>query len=1209
MVGRTKKIKFKILTTLLMALAIMLSPLATLVNNISVAYAENETVNNVEGDTLELVGFKSEVKFNTEYILPKINDGGTLKSYGDLIDDENYSYKVFQNVPKRELTSTSGEENKTAGIHESNGEWVFIALTTGTYTLEITKKVGDKILTAIQNQTYGNKKSNGLTVNVISENYSIALPTNSEYVVPAKMPLLDGAERLEVAIPRPTVLSNKGEEINELDYAKLEVRVNGELLEAEENGTYLFTPDNIGTYQISYIYRVSGKVLGSRYQKFEVVPKESFKLDDLKLRVEFTGAIEERMTLGVETELPGAYAVDQNGERINAYIEITAEHISATNEPTNCNHEINQKDFTITPTLIGNYWIYYQAKHPLFNIESEKFQPTNNSDSKHRVEVVDEELPEILLVNDYEIDQETNTITSVNGVDVEGKEESAILDLMGDLSATVPSIVIIPNGETSVVIDDFLPAIYAKDNFTTGYDNFEFSRKVRDGGSTKDLFVLDGEGENTDEIYANNEKASFKFLAPTGTTRRYTFIYTAKDKKYGIPQELNFHVNVLTQEVYERDYETQPTLEFTVDKDEIYADGTLTFAKPIVTDENIDYKDRNIDVDIVVKVIGLNGEKNLTGAELEAMFNDKTKLYEVDFAAIVAEVGEVQTATVTAYARNDYYKQIVYPTFDAVDNLPSEDQLPPHVVQEITVLPIGDKDAPVFAFVGADNLGDALYTANEDEILKNYPELNWNYLDNGHIQIDGQEKAIFFPRNVITLPAVSVTDADKNVKYSIHIFNGGKRVYLDVANPTQDNYYDAENDLYILTIAGAKFEASVSGLYEVIFQFEDGLGNITTKTFGIVVGEPNEPAMVITSFPKTAELGKEFVYPKITLSDGTIIDSKDWTITLTAPNGYLNFGASASGFTPNVEGEYKIEYKWGGHSEHETTYFILNVSDTIAPVINTFYQYGHFEEIDFDNEIKWDEEDTTLRVYLPMYTVTDENNNLEETLAKVTVRNKAGSIITTHTDIENACHYFELKDHKTNQGVYSVEYTAVDKANNQAVQSAEHKINLYIGNCNNPNVIWEDKAIPTTMELGEEWILPIDKMTIVDLDAETLGDTHESLMELFKTKSGTVKLTGPNGEVIDNVYDEGEPGVWGWIFDQTGDYRLSLVVYDNANNTWEQSYIITVPTHNADEDINISNTVGTILIILSIAVLSGVVIYFLFSNKRLAKIDSRDSKK
>mgnify|MGYP000902493684 CR=1 FL=1 len=1235
MVRNTKKIKFKILTTIIMAFALLLSPVATLVNNMNIAYADDVVITDVDGDTIELIGFKSEVKFNNEYKLPIIKEGIEQLDYADFIAREGYSYKVFQNIPRKELANTNNNaEGKTLGIHENeNNEWVFIALTTGTYTLEITKQVGGKIITAIQNKSYGNKKDNGLTIDVISQSYTVLLPENSKHVVPEKMPLL--TDRIEVAIPRPTVLTNKGEKIAEADYANLEVRINNDIVTVENVGegdendyVYLYTPSSIGTYKISYHYKVSGKILGSGYQNIEVVPESSYKLEDLKLKVNFTGSIEERIKLGLEASLPPAYAVDQDGQKINAYIKITAEHITADNQRTDCTAQINQKDFTITPTLIGNYWIYYQAIHPLFNVSSDKFQPINNSDSQHRVEVYDEELPEILYVNDYEINAE-NKITSVGGVSVQGKTENEILELLGDKIASVPNLVIIPEGDTSLILEDIIPAIYAKDNFTTGYENFEFTRQVRvDTQPTKNLFVINGGVESEDETYENYESASFKFMAPTGTveTRKYTFIYTAKDKQYSISTTRNFTINVIREEDY-KDYNTDPSLIFTVDEDELYADSVLTFAKPTVLDENVNYKDKNIDVDIVARIVGLNDIKYLTGLELEEMFNKTTNLYEIDFAKLKDEIGEIVSATVSVYARNDYYNQVINPGFD-IYNVPTEESglLPKMVKQEITVLATGDQDAPQFAFVdgGAGNsLGDALYLANTDEILNNYPDLTapWNYLDNGYIQLDGVEKDIFFPRNIITLPTVSATDADKNIKHSLFIFNNGNRAYLlKDGNPTLDKFYDIANDEYTLTISGAKFEASVSGLYEIVYQFEDGLGNITTKTFGIRVGEPEEPAMVITNFPKTAELGKEFIYPKITLSNGVIIDSKTWTVALTStPDGYLNFDESEKSFKPNVEGDYRIEYKWGSKSENETTYFILNVSDTIAPEISTVFENGYFETNQFKHTIEWENTlenpNPTLKVYLPMYTVTDENKNLDENnlIAKVTVKNKAGTIITAQPNYEQGYYWFELKTYDTNQGKYSVEYTAEDRAHNQAVQFADHKITLYIGNCNNPNVVWMDgkeDAIPTKVKLGEEWMLPLDKMIIVDQDADKLGDTHEALMQKFKTKSGTVKLTGPNGKEIVNNY-EIETGVWGWDFDQVGDYKLSLTVYDNANNTWQQTYIINVPSAQADEDKNISNTVGTILIILSIAVLSGVIIYFLFSNKRLSRVEptKKDNKK
>lgn len=1228
MVAR-KKIKYKILTTLLIAFSLIMSPVATLVNNVSsVVYADTQTIGNVDGDTIEVIGFKNQVKFNEKYVLPQIMDENEgLLSYGDIINNSSgYTYKVYQNIPKKEVKSTLQVEpeeidNIRNFIHKDGENWIFYALTTGTYTIEITKQVGDKIITAVQNQNLSNKKLNGLTVNVIAETYSIKLPANSQHIVPQEMPLLEGDDMLSLSIPRPTVLSKTGEEISEEDYSNLEVLVNDEVININQDGTYKYTPTSRGNYEIKYRYKVGGVLLGREYQEFKVVMPSSFNLDKLELKVEFTGSIEERMIQGEVSKLPGAYAVNQNGERIDAHITIKAVHISSDNQPTDVTEqEVSLDDFTITPTKLGNYWIYYKAVHSLFGIESEEIELPNGL-----VEVVDASSFDILLVNDYEIDIETNNIVRVNGEDVSDMTEIEILELLGNKDASVPNLVIIPENEDHIVLENILPAIYAKDNFTTGYENFEFTRMVRDGTNNTNLFVLDASGNATDNYYENYQSASFRFEEPKGSSnsRRYTFTYTATDKTNNAIQTRTFYINVLKENYYKENYEVKPTLQFSVDKDEIYADGMLTFAKPTVKDENIDYKDNNIDLDILVEFNVSNNiaEKTITGKQLEDLFNTTTNQYEIELSELGLQT--ITNAVVTAFARNDYYNQVLYPNFD-IENLPAqENDLPVHIRQEITVLLTDDQDAPEFQFIDSMlnnvSLGDALYDANTDQIEETYPELTeWIYTASGKISINGEEEYIFFPRDTITLPAVAITDADKNLKYSIHIFNNGNRVYLDVENPSNNYMVDA----FDLVISGAQFEASLSGLYEVIYQIEDGLGNITIKTFGIRVGQSSEPAMVVTTFPKTAELGQEFIFPKIVLSNGNVIETNQRQITISAPNGYINAGESPTGFVPNVAGEYKIEYLYQNGSEETTTSFVLNVTDTIAPEIGTFYKYGYFANNDFKKTIKWEEEDknTTLKVYLPMYTAFDSNNNLDdaylvggEYIAKITVRNQGNSIMKTTAVVEQGYHLLELSNYDNHQGQYTVEYTVSDRAGNQAVQQANiHTFVLKIGNAHSPEVEWEEGAIPASIELGEEWILPIDKMTITDLDEDEYGDTHDELIEIFKNKGGTVRLTSPSGREVDSIYAEsGEPGLWGWEFDEIGDYKLSLIVYDQANNRWERTYNINVSAPQPIEDINISNTVGTILIILSIAVLSGVVIYFLFSNKRLSKVEvkSQNTKK
>ena len=119
---------------------------------------------------------------------------------------------------------------------------------------------------------------------------------------------------------------------------------------------------------------------------------------------------------------------------------------------------------------------------------------------------------------------------------------------------------------------------------------------------------------------------------------------------------------------------------------------------------------------------------------------------------------------------------------------------------------------------------------------------------------------------------------------------------------------------------------------------------------------------------------------------------------------------------------------------------------------------------------------------------------------------------------------------------------------------------------------------------------------------------NEALKALMESSSDAFTLVGPDGKTVENIYDgEGK----GWVYDltQTGDYKLTVVVRDNANHKTTKTYTINVPAESKENTTNISNTVGTVLIVLSIVILGGVVVYFLFSTKKAPASNKKAKRK
>lgn len=1168
MKGKTTKSNSKIMISLFVVLAMILSPITSMFSNF-VHAADEET--NVLGAELKIVGYEETVDFNEEYYLPTVNG----HSYGDA-ETNGITYEVIQNVPKKVL-SEDNDEIYQSTVAEHAGDWCFKATAKGTYTLNI--YVGD-------NDENIKTLAKSLNVKVNAGEYSISLPTNSEHVIPSKIPAIIDS----INIPRP-VIKEDGEEIEEADYANLEVSIsNGttssvlayQTVTGFEEKAYVKQGLTAGKYQITYSYKVGGSVVARTTRSFEVVSADSYKLDDLKLNVQFDSAKPETAILGLEFKLPSAHAVDQNGDAIDAHIDIKVVNVTSN---TDCSDQV--KDFKFTPKLAGTYSVTYQAKIALFG-ETYVSDPAKAEFTIANVK--DSQNPDSLAVKNYTVTD--GKITAVDGTAVANDAtEADILEMLGDEGVNIPNVVVIPEGKSQVVMENFLPAIYAKDNFTEGYANYKtLNRQMRKSSTTDqtatttwtDLQKVEDNAYVSGSYYENNEAASVIFSS-TGT---FKFRYVSEDAA-GNRNNSTIYTVVVVKESDLSKYKLAPSVSLGNIVSDIYLNETLSFAKPVAEDKNSTKLDKNVDVELKLNVYATDDSMVGTIEIDETYFNEETKKYEIaasDMIEIAENASkEIAYVDLIAIAKNDIAKQagLKDTTYEATEAQDSK---------RIYVNADEDIAAPTIAF----GVYDTTFSAvgfNEGLAAKNSTGVIGN---TGFIGADGYP---FEQGDTIVLPDLQIVEADKKAAVSINVTDAyGNKVALNSKNP-QRMSITADVDSYKIVVSNSSFVATLGGLYTVTYQVADHYGNITVQSFGIRVNTTEVPTIVLANFPKTAELGKYFEYPELTLSDGVSkMNADNSTITLYPADGFAG-EEGVYGFTPDVTGTYAVEYSGHGITQK----FFLEVTDTIKPVIIEDYSNGYFAENQFKDKYTLEDDQTSVEVSIPMFTVVDENGNIGKAYADVKVTDPNNGVVTLTTDEEKARYTF-----KAEEGIYKVVYSAKDNGANAA---NEISLNIEVGNCNYPTISWANAdSIPSTIKLGSEpFTIPFADLIITDADATTSGDTNDALKALMKASKDAFKLVGPDGKEVENEYDGADKG-WVYSFDQTGNYTLTVTVRDNAGHKTTKNYKINVPAEEADETTNMSNTTGTVLIILSIVVLGGVVVYFLFSSKK-ANAENKKAKR
>ena len=94
----------------------------------------------------------------------------------------------------------------------------------------------------------------------------------------------------------------------------------------------------------------------------------------------------------------------------------------------------------------------------------------------------------------------------------------------------------------------------------------------------------------------------------------------------------------------------------------------------------------------------------------------------------------------------------------------------------------------------------------------------------------------------------------------------------------------------------------------------------------------------------------------------------------------------------------------------------------------------------------------------------------------------------------------------------------------------------------------------------------------------------------------TISLIGADNKEVTNI-NSGTG--YKWKFDQTGDYTLKIVLKDKAGNSTQDKYKYTITvTDKTPSTKSISPVVGTVLIVCSVLILAGVIVYFVIASKK-----------
>lgn len=1177
-------------------------------------------------------GFDRDGEVGTEYTLPEVTISGS-----------GYTLEMVLTDPKGSaVVSTTGTGNTVTNIAPSGGK--FTPAHGGEYTLKYNAVKDGKVVAS----------TDTMVINVSSSKYELVMPENSKYVV------LDTVKTgTTVRIPAPT-LKKDGEE--ETNLTHLSVSITGEDNQVHnltpatvadgEEVYYSYTVATAGVYEIEYRYEDAGAYQVVKSERF--VARDNYDYSKIKLAMNYSGTRPTTGKIGKAIELPKVSVTDTNSgsSTIESYVDIKVYYrgtsASATPVP------VAVDGYSFTPEWAGNYSVTYQARISYVDASGEhhietavsQFEISDVKDNEaptpkavHNYEVTNGKITKV--ASEYNADNTVKTWTTVPS----GATEEEVLELLGNRNNAIPSIIKIPAGQETVTVG--FPAIFATDNAVDG-TAMTYTRSIKDENGTITTLT---KGADLLTSASAGEMVYHKFTA----AGKYTLRYKAadSDKTTANTDTINYTIMVVNEANYTP---KAPTVTLQSFSEYTYTDQVLTFTKPTAVDENekAEHKDARMDV---VTSIKLTADKaGTTYVSNEIVLNkdyesEDGKNYELDLEEIITNAvanDAIFTAQSITAAQVTKVTIIASATNDG-----GETGTQKRTIELINTL---DNNAPILATdAAAFNSAIVAITANKVTDVNSFKQRQRIFLPD--VSFTDTIESVISANVVVTDPNGSkvtlyngystqsgTTTTVKNgyftaeyagvynIKYTVKD-SGGNAVYA---------LYQVEveltetPELYLANIT--EFESKEYQLGQEIFPPKAGLyingeyktpddsdANITIETSWEIapVAWDEVKADILGGVAEDSDEGKK-------LKEDWELENRTVMPEVTKVNGKnVSFTAHTAGvYTIRYTGRYTVTGNAPVEVENDRVVRIT-VKDLTKPSIEILdHEYKAFPQYvaeyvankeviipgfkvtgcyDMDSversvEVTGYDGKSITATYIK---ALSEYKNEEEITNIVKEANpKAQSESDADYNARIATKVTEFKKYHSDyagmysfvpngNGTHTVYYVAVDGNGNETKTDACY---VYVGDCDAPVLDFgttdvQESIVPPTVTVGSDFELNMSELVkYVSDNKSSVGDPDNELKV-------TAVLRNASGAKQENLFGS-DSNRYKWNMSETGNYTLTITLKDKAGKTTTKEFTIESKAEESKET-KVKEVVGVILIAASLAILAGVIIYFVVTGRKM----------
>ena len=445
--------------------------------------------------------------------------------------------------------------------------------------------------------------------------------------------------------------------------------------------------------------------------------------------------------------------------------------------------------------------------------------------------------------------------------------------------------------------------------------------------------------------------------------------------------------------------------------------------------------------------------------------------------------------------------------------------------------------------------------------------------------------------------------------------------------------------VYEYYFAGVKFTAGKADNYTVTYNISNGQQHVTYTYVIRTTTDAEAPNISILGTTKTIELGTTHYFQDIKVTDNSA-----GNITLKASvkdaNGkaYNFYNETNKSFTPNKPGTYTVTFEAvdaeGNVSDAKSA--VIVVKDTIKPEIELIDSDKEVIKVEEQEGVNW-KEDGYPEIALPGFAVSDAYSELTNPKGTITITTPKGVSYTMDQNgvlnvpedrndiklrwdsvtpgVESNYKFFFTPEQR---GCYTVSYIATDSSNNK---SEEKTIPVYVGDTEKPTI---HLTSDLTKLLNRGFVVGENDQLVIDTKARIYGDNGYDSQDLyvkdnwgFETETDgnnneykivSVSIKNSNGKA-EGYTKESENGLVSYTFTTKGTYTITFTVEDSVGNESLAKTINFTVSAKSTNSVDTAQILGTVLIVVSIAILAGVVIYFVRGTKLLPKKSKKKANK